>query len=125
MHTGEFAFSRGGISAPSAHKYYRANGHAVRPPDVLLNEAARAVGEWRGIKAPATPADPALPDPQRGAPRIVDNRDARREAVQQQPSRSAVPRQPQQTAAAPRDRSAIVEQMKANRAGKRGQVLGI
>jgi hypothetical protein len=109
----------------SAHKYYRANGHAVRPPDVLLNEAARAVGEWRGIKAPATQADPANPDPQRGAPRIVVNRDARREAVQQQPSRSAVPRQPQQTAAAPRDRSAIVEQMKANRAGKRGQVLGI
>jgi hypothetical protein len=109
----------------AAHKYYRANGMNVRAPDVLLNEAARAVSEWRGIKAPATPADPAIPEPPRGAPRIVVNRDARREAIQPQPSRSAVPRQPQLTNAQPRDRSAIVEQMKANRAGKRGQVLGI
>jgi hypothetical protein len=109
----------------SAHKYYRSTGMNVRPPDVLLNEASRAVSEWRGIKAPATPADPALPEPPRGAPRIVVNRDARREAIQPQPSRSAVPRAPQQQTAQPRDRSAIVEQMKANRAGKRGQVLGI
>jgi hypothetical protein len=109
----------------AAHKYYRANGMNVRAPDVLLNEAARAVSEWRGIKAPATPADPAIPEPPRGAPRIVVNRDARREAIQPQPSRSAVPQQPQLTNAQPRDRSAIVEQMKANRAGKRGQVLGI
>jgi hypothetical protein len=109
----------------SAHKWYRANGMQVRPPDVLLGEAARAVSEWRGVKPPPPPADPAVvPDPQRGAPRIVVNRDARREAIQPQPSRSAAPRQPAQPVAPPRDRSAIVAAEKARRAGLRGTVLG-
>lgn len=106
-----------------AHRFYRANGYAVRSPAQLLEDSLAKYQEWRGVKKQQT--DEAAPQPQVAAPRVELSiaRQERRQAVQPQPSRTAQPRQapqPEQSS----DRSSIVAKMKAQRALKRGTVLG-
>jgi hypothetical protein len=95
-----------------AHKYYRANGFAVRLPSQMLQQATDDFLEWKGVAKTNEPAPPAT----RGTPRIDVDRSARRAAIPQQPSRTAAPRAvPAPTAPAPRDRSQIVQTMARTR----------
>lgn len=107
-----------------AHRWYRANGFAVKSPKDMLETATSDFLAWKGVKTP-TPeptADPAT----RAAPRvdITVDRTARRQAIPQQPSRTAMPQQGGNTPAAPqaRDRSDIVASMAATRGKPRGKV---
>lgn len=94
------------------HKFYRAKAFNVRDPEVLLNKAKDDFLEWRGGgKAPQA-------EPARGKPRVeitVDRR-IRRASIQQQPSRTVTPKPDARTQQpAPRDRAAIVAEMKQQR----------
>jgi hypothetical protein len=105
-----------------AHRHFRATGMKVRSPEQMLETAKENFLTWKGVKKEPV-ADPA----NKGAPRIdvTVDRSARRQAIPQQPSRANTPRQTATTQAAqPRDRSAIVADMKATRARTRGVVLG-
>lgn len=106
----------------NAHRFYRAKGFKVTAPADMLQTATDSFLEWKGVKKPNTPADPA-PQAQPRVDLTID-RSARRQAAPQQPTRTAAP-QPAQTPqpAKPRDRSAIVESMRAKRAAPRGQIL--
>lgn len=121
--------TRTGLVTPAdiaeAHRWYRTQGYKVRPPQDLLTTAHGKFMEWRGTPKPN--GDPVDPNPQPSLPPRVQvsvDRDQRRQAIPQQPSRSAAPRQitPQQPAPA-RDRSDIVLAMKQRRALPRGQAV--
>ena len=105
-----------------AHRHFRSNGMKVRSPEQMLEKAKDDFLAWKGVKKEpvANPAD------NKGTPRIdvTVDRAARRQAIPQQPSRANTPRPAAQPAAQPRDRSAIVADMKAARARTRGVVLG-
>lgn len=107
----------------NAHRYYRTEGFNVTAPDKMLEQAADALLEWRGVKKPATPNQPAAPAQAQPHVDVTIDRTARRAAIPQQPARSAAPRPAQQQAPAPRDRSTIVQDMIAKRAQPRGRVL--
>jgi hypothetical protein len=107
----------------NAHKFYRAEGFAVRSPADLLETAFTEYQTWRGVKK--QPDQDSQQQPIKAAPRVAVSveRQERRQQVQPQPSRTGTPRQIQ-PAPPPRDRSQIVNDMKASRALKRGSTLG-
>ena len=101
------------------HMWYRQKGHSVRDVDVLLKTARDDFMNWKGVKE--QPADPA-----RAAPRVevTVDRQQRRTAIQQQPSRTVAPNPDAITQAAPaRDRSAIVQDMINARGKPRMKVI--
>jgi len=86
---------------------------------VLLKTARDDFMNWKGVKE--QPADPA-----RAAPRVevTVDRQQRRTAIQQQPSRTVAPKPDAITQAAPpRDRSAIVQDMINARGRPRMKVI--
>ena len=107
-----------------AHKWYRSEGFSVRSPQIMLETARDNFLQWRGVKQEPTP-DPAAAPAAKAAPRVVVNRDERRQAIQPQPSRTTAPREATPQPNQPRDRSDIVNSMKQQRAVKRGQTLGL
>ena len=109
----------------NAHKFYRAEGFAVRSPADLLETAFTEFQEWRGVKPQP---DPTTPQPTiKAAPRVAVTveREQRRQQVQPQPSRTSVPRQQTTQTPAKRDASQVVNDMRARRAALRGQTLGL
>jgi hypothetical protein len=103
------------------HLWYRTQGHDVRDVPNLLKQARDNFIAWRGTApssaqpAPRTPAQPSTPQP-----RVVVNREVRREAIPQQPTRTVTPRPDSQAnPPQPRDRAAIVRDMIAQRAKPR------
>lgn len=102
-----------------AHLWYRSKRFKVSSVQDMLTNAVKDFRDWKGTKPLA--ADPAPPPAPAAAPRvdITVDRAARRQSAPLQPARTAVPqRQPSAPApAAPRDRSAIVEQMKLRTKG--------
>jgi hypothetical protein len=107
----------------TAHRYYRAMGMQVRSPEQLLGKAIEEATAWRGVKGEPKPADNTPSPAQPTRVEVSVERQERRQSVQPQPSRTQTPA-PVPPPAAPRDRSAIIEQMKAQRAHMRGTVLG-
>ena len=107
-----------------AHRWYRANGFQVMPPETMLEKATEAFLQWKGVAKPTQ--EPANPAPNRASPRIdvsVD-RTARRAAIPQQPSRAASPKPDAQRQPAPsRDRSSVVQQEMQRRNLPRGRVV--
>lgn len=108
----------------TAHRWYRTEGFKVRDPATMLTTARDNFLKWKGVAPAATNqtlVDPATP---KAPPRVevrVD-RDARRAAVPQQPTRTVTPRQDAPAAAAQRtDGSSIVQRMNARRALPRGK----
>lgn len=108
----------------AAHRWYRAKGFAVTPPETMLEKATANFLSWKGIKPDN---QPAAPQPADKAPPRVDvtvDRSERRAAIQQQPSRAGVsPRPPAQQPAPVRDRSSIVQQEIARRNLPRGRIV--
>lgn len=107
------------------HLFYRTRGHDVRDVPGLLKTARDNFIAWRG-----TPSSPQ-PAPRPGAPaaptqqRVVVNRDARRQAIPQQPTRTVTPRSDSQAQSPqPRDRSAIVRDMIKTRSAPR-RIIGV
>jgi hypothetical protein len=100
------------------HMWYRQKGHGVRDVDVLLKTARDDFMKWKGVVE-----KPAVKN---GAPRVevqVD-RQQRRAAIQQQPSRSVAPKPDSVTQPAPKtDRSSVVQNMIAARSRPRGRVV--
>lgn len=103
------------------HLWYRTQGHDVRDVPNLLKQARDNFIAWRGPApssaqpAPRTPAQPSTPQP-----RVVVNREVRREAIPQQPTRTVTPRPDSQAnPPQPRDRAAIVRDMIAQRSKPR------
>lgn len=123
--------SQHGLHTPAqiaqAHLQARVEGRNVRQPGTLLGTATETFQTWRGPQPKAADAQPTDPNPQpEPQPRVQVRveRDQRRQAIPQQPSRSAAPRPVSSQPAAPqvRDRSAIVQDMKARRGLARGQI---
>lgn len=94
------------------HRFYRVNGHPVRPVPVLLEEAKKRFVSWRGGKGAPTPS-PRL------APRVEVNvdRTTRREAIPVQPTRAVAPRPDSsgRSATPARTRADVVMQMRKSR----------
>lgn len=114
-----------------AHRWYRSEGYQTREPQDLLQKATDDFLAWKGVapKPSVEDPEPSLTTTQSGqkpAPRIEVNlnRDTRRAAIPQQPSRASAPRQAQPAAPKPRDRSAIVQDMKTSRNGPR-RLIGV
>lgn len=70
------------------HQFYRVNGANVSDQGALLNEAKTRLDKWRGVSP-----KPATQQQRREAPRIEVNvnRDTRRAAIPNQPSRPSAP----------------------------------
>lgn len=101
------------------HMWYRQKGHSVRDVDVLLKTARDDFMSWKGVKE--QPADPA-----KAAPRVevTVDRQQRRAAIQQQPSRTVAPKPDAITQPTPqRDRSSIVQDMINERGRPRQKVI--
>lgn len=108
------------VSVADAHRYYRAQGYKVRTPHDMLEKAVDEFVTWKGgAKAKQTV------ETVKGEPRIevTVDRTTRRQAIQQQPSRTVVPKQAATGAAQPRDRSDIVASVVAARQRPRGKVV--
>lgn len=116
------------------HLKARANGYAVTAPEKMLADAAAGYrekfgkptptsGEGGNGKAVITAQPSGQVDPETGKPRVIVNvnRDARRAAMPQQPSRTSTPReQPQQRQQDPVTvRGNAFEKMRAARQGPR------
>lgn len=106
-----------------AHKWYRAEGFSLKTPEVMLQESYDHLLKWKGPGA-ATP-QPQPAETERAPPRVEVNlnRDTRRAAIPQSPTRTAVPMQPPQgqPGAQRRDPSLVIQQMQQKRdAPKRG-----
>lgn len=113
----------------NAHRWYRTKGYNVRTPATLLENARDDFLAWRGLSPSATDDPPADPNPDATVPPRIEvrvDRNQRRQSIPQQPSRSAAPQREamQQPAPQPRDRSSIVDSMKARNAKMRGSTLG-
>jgi hypothetical protein len=110
-----------------AHRWYRSQGYALKQPQAILEEARDAVVSWKGEKKPAAEPAPQAGNAERVVEIIVDPaRQARRAAIQQQPTRSGTAPPPQAATAptARTDPSSIVARMAATRAAPRNKVLG-
>lgn len=75
------------------HRFYRVNGYEVRPTSELLNAAKDNFLKWRGGQQ----GQSGQPAPRKAQPRVEvnlnrENRDTRRAAIPNQPSRTSVPR---------------------------------
>ncbi len=106
------------------HRWYRANGYAVKSVPDLLTTAIDRFNEWRKPAAVVTPAPPPIPDVRTPAVQDSDDRLARRANVPQQPTRTVAPRPDAQSQPPPqRDRSDIVREMIMNRGRPRGRVV--
>lgn len=103
------------------HQHYRVEGHEVRDAATLLTTARDDFMAWRG-KSSVSP-QPAVRE---GAPKVTVtvDRQARRAAIQPQPTRTVAPK-PDSVTNPPvqRDRSDVVRQMMVDRAKPRRQVL--
>ena len=124
----------------NAHLRARASGASVRGVGDLLNEAKAEFVKWRPAEAgkdlPQVPAPPLQPQQRQGQPaqqpsrqagqRVEVNvdRTARRQAIQQQPTRTVAPR-PDAQPQAPRDRKSVVDTMRAARLRARGASVAI
>lgn len=96
------------------HRYYRSQGHKVRPPDKMLNDVKSKYLDWRG--GSKTPPAPTSPAPREGQPTVKVNRDARRQAIPTQPTRAtAPPTEPAAVTPQPRRRSAVIQTMRRSR----------
>lgn len=101
-----------------AHAYYRSEGFELRTPQTMLETARDDFLRWKGNGTATQPADPA----QRGQPRVIVDRGARRQAIPQTPTHTAPPRPAAPAPAQRRDGSEVVRQMNARRLLPRGRV---
>lgn len=101
------------------HQFYRVNGANVSDPVKMLKAAQDRYETWRGVKPKPAPQ----PQPRREAPRVEVNvdRNARRAAIPNQPSRPSapVPDATQQRPQASTRANTILNMRKA-----RGQLVG-
>ena len=108
-----------------AHRWYRAQGYNVSPPQKLLQTATDEFLAWKGTPRtePSSEAAPGGKAPPRVEVKL--DREQRRQAIPQQPSRTATPRPttPAPASAQPRDRSSIVADMVKRRSLPRGRVV--
>jgi hypothetical protein len=102
------------------HMWYRQKGHGVRDVDVLLKTARDDFMKWKGIKEqPAAPTNNAAPRVE-----VTVDRQQRRAAIPQQPSRTVAPKPDAIAQPAPqRSRSDIVQDMINARGRPRQKVI--
>ena len=116
----EAQIPKSGDEIANWHMWYRQKGHSVRDVDVLLKTARDDFMAWRGVETKQPAATKT------GAPRVevTVDRQQRRAAIQQQPSRTVAPKPDQVTQPTPqRDRSSIVQDMIAARGRPRQKVV--
>ncbi len=106
------------------HRLSRIQGKSgIRSAAQLLGDVKQGYVEWRGgtpakpAAAPADPAAPASPAP-RPVPRVVVNRDERRQAIPTQPQRASAPPPPPAQSPQPQTREQKLAKMRAARGQK-------
>lgn len=101
------------------HRFYRISGYEVSPVSKILEEAKGRFNKWRGVSPQPKPGEQQQRDPA-AKPRVevTVDRNARRQNIQTQPTRTVSPRPNEAEQPRERTRSSVIADMRK----RRGQV---